>query len=416
MPKQGSRYAWFVLFLLVLISAIPMVLFSNTFSYYQAPVSEALGCTYLEFNLAATAGVLCNIIFGILLATKISEGKTRYFMLAGGVIAGACFILMGQASNIWMIVALYALGNFCFCAVSFIPCNVLISAWFVDKRATATSIWMAGMGLGATLLTPVVSGLIANDWRNSLMISGIVIAAVPFVTSWFLKKPEEMDREPLMPKGGSSTHDVADTTSSAWQGLTKSQAMRTGAFFVYLLVCICCGVVSAGVSTQMPAFFVDNGVDYTSRMMAFQLFYTVGFLVLGVLIDKLGIKVSTVLAGGLMIVALVCMIVAPHSDISGYVTAITFALGSGIAVMAPPLLTSTTFGVKEYGGIYGLGNSAYMAGAMVGPLLSSGIRTVMGSYSPAWIAFVGISIVLIVGVFLTVAMGVKLRTSKQILR
>lgn len=410
MEKKKLFYGWFVLVLLILVAAGPMAMLMNTFSYYQVPICEEFGCTYFQFSLCNTASTICNILFGILLASKLNGKNTRYWMAIGAVLAGICMWLIGNVNNVWAVVGLKGLADFCFSAVSYIPINLLISEWFVDKRATATSIVMAGLGIGGTVLTPVVSKLIEQSWRLSIHITAIVVVVVPLIAFWFLKTPAEVGTSPLMPK---ATEKTGTETSAApiWEGLTKKQALKTAAFFIYALVCICCGAAAAGVSTQMPAFFSENGLNYTALMTIFNFSYMIGFLVMGVVIDKLGIKNGGTLTCAMLLVGLLALFLAPSIPTAGYISVILYPLGMSITSLAPPLLASATFGTKEYGAIYGLGNSCFMLGCTIGPLLSSAIRTAAGSYASAWITLIIFVVLLLIGIYVCVAKGSKLRNN-----
>ena len=75
-------------------------------------------------------------------------------------------------------------------------------------------------------------------------------------------------------------------------------------------------------------------------------------------------------------ISLICLALVPEfGSTSAFAMAVIMPFGSCITSLAPPLLTGQIFGYKDYGGIYGLGNSCFMAGCMIGPMLSSGIRT-----------------------------------------
>jgi len=348
------------------------------------------------------------VLFSMFVASKVAMGKTRFWMLGGGILAGVCLYLMGNANNIYLMIVLFGVANIGFNAYAYIPLNVLIANWFVDKKGLATSIVMAGMGVGGMIFTPIVSKLIAESWRNAYHVSGIIVLAVPLVVSWFLKKPADMGLTPLMPKAAPS-EDKAAPAADTWEGLTKKEALKTPAFYFYALMCICCGIVAAGVAIQLPTYFTENGIDYSSRMTVYSACSLIGLLCMGTVIDKLGIKVGGALTGSLLMAAMVALILVPVNPVFSFVAVILNPLGGCITSLGPPLLAGQVFGMKEYGGIYGLGNSMFMLGCMIGPVGAASIRTLTGSYVAAWITFAVVALLLIVCVFLAKANGDKLR-------
>lgn len=409
--KQKSKffYGWIVVACLFLMAAGPMVWMSNFFGYFQYPVCEELGCSYVQFNLASTASTVVGVIFGMTLASKVSMGKTRYWMLGGGILGGVCLYLMGNCNNIYLMIVLFAVGNIGFNAYAYIPLNVLIANWFVDKRGLATSIAMSGLGIGGMIFTPVVSGLIAESWRNAYHVTGIIILAVPLVVTWFLKKPQEMGLTPLLSKEAPAADQVQEGAAPAWEGVSKKNALKSSAFYFYAVACICCGVVAAGVAIQLPTFFIESGIDYSSRMTVYSAASLVGLLAMGPIIDKLGLKFGGALTGGLLAASMICLILVPNNPTFSYAAVILNPLGGCITSLAPPLIAGQVFGMKDYGGIYGLGNSCFMIGCMIGPIMAATIRTASGSYLGAWIVFAVVSVLLIVCIFGSSAAGAKLR-------
>lgn len=399
---------WLIVALLFLVAAGPMVWLSNFFGYFQYPVCADLGCTYAEFSLASTASTVVSVLFSALLATKVAAGKTRYWMLAGGIIGGVCLYLMGNCNNVRLIILLFGIANIGCCMYSYIPINVLIANWFVDKRGAATSIVMAGMNIGGMLFTPVVSKLIAESWRNAYHVSGLIVLIVPLIVTWFLKKPDELGQTPLMPKEVKTAEGEAQP-AAAWEGATKKEALKSAAFWFYALTCLCCGMIAAGVAVQLPTFFTENGIDYASRMTIFNAAGLVGLLAMGPIIDKLGIKTGGALTGILLAASMVCLMLITKNPGMSVAAVILNPLGTCITTLGPPLLAGRLFGMKDYGGLYGLGNACFMGGCMIGPILAATIRTVSGSYNAAWIVLGIAAVVIIIGIFASIGASAKLR-------
>ena len=110
-------------------------------------------------------------------------------------------------------------------------------------------------------------------------------------------------------------------------------------------------------------------------------------LVVGPVIDRLGLSRGCLITSVLGIAAMIFLVRVPGSGTwASYISMVILLFGSAISSLAPPLLTGMCFGQKDFGGIYGLGNTAFMAGCMIGPLLSYGLRDAFGSYQPAWYA------------------------------
>ena len=88
-----------------------------------------------------------------------------------------------------------------------------------------------------------------------------------------------------------------------------------------------------------------------------------------------------------------------------FVSTILLAFGTGLGTLAPPLIAGRLFGTKDYGAIYGLVNFGFMGGCMIGPMLSSAIRTVTGSYFGAWATYVAVFLIMAVFSMLALRRG-----------
>lgn len=411
--KQKFFYGWVILACLFAIAMFPMAFYSNFFSYYQVPVSEEFGCTYAQFSLSNIASTVASILFSLTLASKLGRGNTRLFMLIGGLVGAAALYAQSGITAIWQLYITFFIVNFALSAITYIPINILISNWFEDKKGLVTSVVFAGSGLGGMLFSGWIADVIANQgWRAGWRITALIVAVTVAAAFIFIRKtPQEMGlapykaaKTPSAVKAGSAAAPAA-----AWMGLSRREAFRTAAFWFYALCLVCCGIVAAGVFTQVPTYLIENGVDYAPVMAVFSGVTIIGTVVTGPLIDKLGISKGSIVTSCIAAVAIVCLIlVTRFGAAAAYASMIIIPFGAAITSLAPPLLTGSIFGYKDYGGIYGIGNSCFMAGCMIGPMLSSGLRDATGSYFPAWIAMIASYAVLALGAVLAAKTGKKI--------
>ncbi len=98
------------------------------------------------------------------------------------------------------------------------------------------------------IFTPVVSRLIEQQgWRFSFQVSAVVVLVSAVVVSILVRKsPAEMGQEAL----GENSGGAAKTASGDAYGLTKAEAMKTGAFWLLIATVLCCGMLSAGIMTR----------------------------------------------------------------------------------------------------------------------------------------------------------------------
>lgn len=413
--KKKFFYGWVIVVALFLISMLPMTFVSSFYSYYQMPICETFGCSYAEFSASNIASTVAGMLFSLTLAGKLGKGNTRLLMLIGGIVSAAALYAQSHITAIWQLYITFFITNFAFSAITYIPINLLISRWFEDKKALVTSIIFTGSGVGGMLFSGLEAKLIAEQgWRMGFRVTAIIVL-VTIVIAFLLvrNRPADMGLEPYRSAKTkeAAKNDSAATAAPPWAGLTKGEAVKTGAFWFYALSLICCGIVAAGIMTQVPTYLVENNVNYAVVMAVFSGASIAGKLVMGPIIDKTGIQKGTVLTCVIGIIALVCLaMVSKLGATIATISMVIFPFANAITSLAPPLLTGQVFGYKDFGGIYGLGNTFFMAGCMIGPMLSSGIRTGTGSYLVAWIAIMVVFALLAVAAILATGMGKKLRT------
>lgn len=388
--RRESRffYGWVIVAALFLVTMLPMVFISNFYSYYQVPICTEFGSTYVQFNISNIASTIAGMAFSLFAARLVTKGNIRLWMFAGGAVAALAMLAQSFITALWQLYITFFVANFALSAMTYVPINYIISRWFTDKKALVTSIVFTGSGLGGVLFSDLASDIIAGmGWRAGFRVTAAIVLATALIVLLVVRKsPEEMGLSPYR-KGSGEAGGTAGPSSPAPAGLTRGEAVRTGTFPLYVLCLICCGIVAAGVATQIPTYLIENGIDYAPVFAVYSGVGIVAKLVVGPVIDRLGLSRGCLITSVLGMAALIFLVMVPGlGSWASYVSMIILPFGSAITALAPPLLTGICFGQKDFGGIYGLGNTAFMAGCMIGPMLSSGLRDAFGSYHLAWYA------------------------------
>lgn len=410
--KKKFFYGWVVVGCLFLIAMFPMVFYSNFYSFYQLPITQEFDTTYAQFSVSIIASTLATIIFGITLAGRLAKGNTRLFMLVGGVVASAAMFAQSLITEFWHIYVTFFVGNFALSAMTWIPINFLISQWFVDRKAFITSIVLTGSGLGGVLFSNLAAGVIANSgWRVGFQMTALITLATTVVVFLFLRKsPADVGQQPYVEPEGKKKAQEQTTTAPQWEGISKTDAMKTSTFWLYAFAAICCGIVAAGIFTQVPTYLTENNVNFATSMAILSGAGIVGRLVMGPIIDKVGLGKGTMLTSVIAIGAVILLALVPQfGAMSANLSMAIFPFGSTITTLATPLLTGILFGYKDFGGIYGLGNTFFTGGCMIGPLVTAGIRTITGSYTAAWFVIIGVLALLALSVNVAITSGKKLQ-------
>jgi len=404
MEKSKGKffYGWVIVFVLFLVNFMPMVIVQNYMSYYQFPMCTEFNSTYVEFSLSSTLGSVAGIVFSLTLAGKLSKGSTKRWMLYCGLIAGVFLILQSFVTAMWQFWITNFIVSFAFNGLTFIPINTLLARWFVDKKGLATSLVFFGNGLGGMVFSKVLANIIANQgWRFSFRFSALVTIVVALVIGLLVQNyPSDIGLEPYHETKEAKNEDSTPVQAPV-MGMTKTEALKTPAFYAYILTILCAGILATIALTQIPTYIIEMGNDYALVMICYSAAGCVTKLVLGPIFDKAGIVVGGSICGIAVVVGMVCMLMVPQGIIFGMVGAAILGFNS-IHTFVTPFMTGKLFGYREFAQIFGLANVAFMLGCMIGPMISSSIRTVSGSYSAAWYITIAVAVAYLV--FLVVGM------------
>lgn len=408
MKKGKMHYGWVIVIACFFITMF-IQLETNTWSYFQMPVCEDLGCSYVQFSTSSAIATIASMIFGLTMASKIGRGKLRMFMLFGGIIAGAAWFAQAYITQIWHIYITYFVINFALGTMLYIPINILMTNWFIDKKAFALSMALMGSGIGQMLFSNVIANYISTQgWRALTQVYGIVTIAATFVVVLLIRKtPAEKGLEAY--RQADKKADATAAPKAMWMGLTKAEAMKTSTFWVFVVVVVCVGMIASGVMSQVPTYLTENELPYATVMVVYSVFMIINKITIGPLFDKKGTVWGIVMCSVLLLGAFVGLLLVPSGGMWAYVGIALFGLGAAVASLAPPLLVSNLFGVKDYGGIYGFANFFFYGGCMIGPILTSAIRTATGNYMIAWIVYIAVAIIMVAATLLASKMSKALK-------
>ena len=123
----------------------------------------------------------------------------------------------------------------------------------------------------------------------------------------------------------------------------------------------------------------------------------------------MGLGTGAVLTGLVCLLSSVLLLFS-HTGGVPFAFALTFGFAYATQTVSLTLLTSCLFGNRDFGNIYGLVMMILMFGAAIGSPLPAFIFDVAGSYEPAWILFVVLSIISTVSLVMAATLSKKLRS------
>ena len=240
------------------------------------------------------------------------------------------------------------------------------------RRSVAFGLVTSFGSFGQFALLPVTQMLISDQgWQMALLMLSFLTAAMMAMALGMRTAPQ------------ARTSDVAElSTGDALRVAVRSRdyILLTAGFFV-------CGLQLVFITTHLPVFLFDNGVDASIASWALALiglFNIVGAFVCGWLGSKLSKRktLATVyLLRGIIMCSFFLLPVTP-------VSALVFGAAMGLLWLGTIPLTSglivTFFGPKHLSMLYGIAFASHQVGSFVGSWLGGIVYDMTSSYSIMW--------------------------------
>lgn len=391
--KRKLFYGWAIVVGCMLLSAGGGIL-SGVISIFIKPVSEALGVDRSLFTLYTTINLLSTMLVLPVAPNLFKKVRFKPLVLAGALVTGAAIFAFSFAENVYMFYGIAAVAGIGACFMNAVPIVILTSNWFVKNRGIATSISFSGMGISSICLAPIVSAAIVNfGWETAYRIVAVafLLFTVPAVCFLIREKPEDMGLKALGLEDAEANGE--DVPKGAGSGFTRSEAIRTKAFWLFAAGIFLSSLIAYGVLQHFVSYLSDVGLEPTEAAGWFSVItvvMTAAKAFTGRAYEKMGIKKACLLLSAMLFLAL---LVFGGADKTGYLVLfiLLFGLSSGLQIVPPTYMTNMFFGDRDYSANYGLITTIYYCGMAAGVQLSALIFDRLNSYKPAWMLYAALT-------------------------
>ena len=349
-----------------------------------------------EFDLTrmATSSIfsiymlLCSV-FAMIGGRVLDRYGPRLIVFSMGVFTGLGLLLTGQANSSWQLFLTYSVLLAIGTGPGYPVLMSTTSRWFDKKRGLALAITASGGGLGTIALAPFAAYLIGSfDWRTAYAVLGLIVGLGIAPLSMLLKKdPAEIG---MLPDGAKVPPDntaIVNSKDNPHAGsVTLAQALRARNFWFLGIVWLSFSLCLHLVFTHIVPYVTDTGVSTAEAAVVLGLIGSIsipGRLVMGVVSDKTGRKVSAMICGLLQIGAMIWVAWARELWMF-YIFAIVYGFALGGFDIPVTALIGDIFGVHSLGEIMGVLNIGWGLGAAIGPAVGGLIFDVTENYFMAF--------------------------------
>ncbi|WP_075050802.1 MFS transporter [Bacillus testis] len=392
MVNKGIFYGWYMVLsgFFIMFSGFSIV--NSLHSLFFVPVTEELNLSRTTFSIILSIGGLGMACGSPIMGKWLMKGNMKMIMSLCIILAGLGFMSYSFAQSAWYFGFIAFFIGVCVSGFSSIPISILLTNWFYEKKGLAMGLAFGGSGIGAAVLSPILSSLISNaGWRTAYLISGalIIVIALPLVLVFVKKSPADKGMVAL---GSEKNISESQSPKDVQGGLTWNEAKRSGFFWLFVFGVVCFSLVSGGVQMHIPAYLEDIGHPALFAGTIFGLLSltnTVGKLVLGSIFDRYRTMGGILFVAIAMSIAMLSLMMAGTAFFA-FVFAVAYGFSIVIATIGPPFITDDLFGKRDFGTIFGVVQVFFVVSGSLGIIVSGIIYDATESYLVAWIFFLGL--------------------------
>lgn len=344
--RQSIFYGWWIAIAGAVTYGIAQGIPYYNVSFFYDYFQRAFGWSRSQITLGFPLAALFTIWVGPVLVPRFSQRKLILFGTASTAAALAGFAWMRGSLTVYF--ALWGLYTIGYLLSGPIPHQLIISHWFKKRRGTAMGILYFGVGVVGSLGSYAVKPLTDHHGYQValLTLAAVMFAGWPLVL-WVLRdRPQELG---LNPDGESEV-----SLAAASSGLSISQMVQRGTFWLLLLGSICSIATVGAISQHVKFIFMDAGfvqggqLDAAWRTTSILILCasTFGRLFVGLLADWWSTKYVMVLSFFLTAASAIPLLLLhpPHVPVF---FGILFGVAMGADYMLIPLMVAEEFGLSS---------------------------------------------------------------------
>jgi MFS family permease len=376
-------YGWLVVAgVFVLCLPVSGLAFYGLSVYLRALVAER-GFTIAAVSGATALSYALGGPIGLVVARWVSRRDPRPMIVVGALGAGAALALVGRATEVWQVYALYGLLGCATSLNSLVVGTTLVTRWFQQRRATALAVAISGLTTGGLLVAPVASWVIE---RHGLAVAmpwlGLfyVVLAVPFPVAVLRPDPAALG---LRPDGAAAP--LAGATAYVAPSWDYDRAVRSRAFVTVTATLVFSQLAQVGGIAQLFNAASSRTDEATGRLclMLVTILGLAGRLAGAPLAARLGSRrfaLGCYGAQGLGWAAVAVAQTRPALLAAAVLTGLTV----GNTLLLHPLLLSEYFGPASYARIFATSQLVVTGGVAAGPFVLGWVHDHAGGYGAAY--------------------------------
>lgn len=390
--NDGGGRDWALVLTLGLTETTSYGVLYYAFTVFITPMQAELGWSRSALTGAFSLALLISGVAGLLVGHWLDHHGPHALMTVGSCCAVALTVIWSQVRSLPLFYVLWAAIGVVMAAVLYEPAFWVVARRFTRRRGRALTMLTFIAGLASVIYVPLAGALVqAQGWRGALITLAIILG-VGTIPAHALALRGLRTQAPYA-SGAASTNEgteQAATRRAAIAGVTRGEALRSGAFWWITAAFFLITLSTAAMTVHLVPMLTDRGYSQTfatSTVGAFALMAMPGRLIFTPLGDRF--RRSWVIAFIFIVHALgmLSLLFVPGlAGVVGFV--VLFGTGFGAVTPARAGLVAEVYGPAHYGQISSVVALATMLARALGPLGMSLLYDHAGGYPAALVALI----------------------------
>ena len=369
---ENSRYRWVIVAAGGLLGCVAV---GGMFSLpvLLRPIAQDTGWSVTGVSSAMTIGFLAMALTSMAWGTLSDRLGPLPVVLTGSIVIATSLALASRATSLLAFQFIFGVLVGGGTAAIFAPMMATVTGWFDKHRSLAVSLVSAGMGMAPMTMSPLVAWLVSHhDWRTSMQIVAVVVAAIMIPVSLLVRRAPALDAALAAQSDGATPQAE----------MSLAQALRSPQFLILVLTNFFCCATHSGPIIHTVSYAVTCGIP----MIAAVTIYSVeglggmgGRIAFGLLGDRFGAK--HVLVAGLFAQAFGALAYVFVRELAAfYAVAALFGFIYAGTMPLYSVLARENFTLRMMGTVIGGSAMAGSLGMSTGPVLGGLIYDTFGNY------------------------------------
>jgi MFS family permease len=372
---ENSHYRWVIVAAGGLLGCVAI---GGMFSLpvFLQPIARDTGWSVTGVSSAMTIGFLAMAFTSMAWGTLSDRFGPLPVVLTGSVALAASLLLASRATSLLAFQVIFGVAVGGSIAAIFAPMMATVTGWFDTHRSLAVSLVSAGMGMAPMTMSPLAAWLVLNhDWRTSMQIVALVVAAIMIPVSLLVRRAPALDSAPAGPIEGDAPQAE----------MSRGEALRSPQFIILLATNFFCCATHSGPIIHTVSYAVSCGIPLIAAVTIYSVEGLAGMggrIAFGLLGDRFGAK--RVLVSGLLAQAFGALAYVFARELATfYAVAALFGFIYAGTMPLYSVLVRENFPLRMLGTVIGGTAMAGSLGMATGPLAGGLIYDSFASY--AWL-------------------------------